>query len=483
MTGAKIKLFSDYDMHLFINEGIRGGITQCSLKYAKANNPYIPDSYDPSEPTSYIQYIDANGLYCYIMATACLPYDKYEWMDKEELLWLKDNLMHVSDDGPVGYIVSADVRVPEHLHDTHKWLPFLPEKKIPPVPGSKQTKLLACLDNKKGYIVHYVTLKQALKNGLILEKLGKGIKFLQKPYMKSFMEKCGELRKAAKDDPFKSATIKLIANANFGVTLMNPLKRQKIKLVTQPKQLNKETSKVEFKDRTIFDEDLIAIHLRKTEVSIDKPNIVGFSILEHSKRYMYEFFYDILLKKYGSNIKLIYTDTDAYAVLVFTEDIYKDILDNKEWYDTSNFPTDHINFSRENEKVLGKFKDECPPNMIISEWVCLMSKMYAFLAKSTQDDDKREKSYMKCKGIQTSVVQKTFNFDLYKKVLFENREIDCVTRRIQSKKLQLYSFEVKKRALCSSDDKRFMINSIESLPHGHKDAEKYEPSTSQQNPM
>ena len=468
MSGERIKLFDDFDMHLFIDSGIRGGLTQASLKFAKANNPYIPDSFDPSQPTSYISYVDANGLYNYIMSSVCLPYDKYEWLEENEILWLKENILNIPDDGAEGYILSVNVKYPESLHNYHTWLPFLPEKRIPPPNSSKHCKLLACLNDKKDYVIHYVVLKQALQNGLILEKVNRGIKFLQKPYMKTFMEKCGELRKEAKNDPFKSATIKLIANANFGVNLMNPLKRKNIKLITNEKQLNKQVSKVEFEDRTIFDDSLVAVHLKRTEVLINRPNIVGFSILEHSKYYMYNFFYQFLMKKYGvSNLKLIYHETDAYAFLVFTQDFYKDMIENEEWFVTSNYPPEHPCFSLEHEKKLGKFKDECPPNMIISEWVCLMSKLYAFLARSL--DGKSLKAHMKAKGIQKSVVQKTFNYDLYKKVLFDREEIDCVTRRIQSKKLKLYSYEVKKKGLSFWDDKRFSKNIVETLPWYHKD--------------
>ena len=62
MTGIKLDLISDIDMHLFIQKGMRGGISYISKRYSKANNKYMK-CYAISEESIFIMYLDANNLY------------------------------------------------------------------------------------------------------------------------------------------------------------------------------------------------------------------------------------------------------------------------------------------------------------------------------------------------------------------------------------------------------------------------------------
>ena len=48
-TGVELELLTDLDMYLSVERGMRGGISMVSKRYAKANNPLVPD-YDPSKP-------------------------------------------------------------------------------------------------------------------------------------------------------------------------------------------------------------------------------------------------------------------------------------------------------------------------------------------------------------------------------------------------------------------------------------------------
>ena len=67
-TGIRLDLLLDPDMLLMFKRGIRGGITQSVHRWAAANNPYMGSEYNPSRPTRYLQYLDANNLYGWAMS-------------------------------------------------------------------------------------------------------------------------------------------------------------------------------------------------------------------------------------------------------------------------------------------------------------------------------------------------------------------------------------------------------------------------------
>src|SRR5438105_1865998 len=63
-----------------IDDNQRGGISMIVKKYAKANNKFLPD-YDPSQPSSFIMYLDANNLYGWAMSQP-LPISNFQWLRK-----------------------------------------------------------------------------------------------------------------------------------------------------------------------------------------------------------------------------------------------------------------------------------------------------------------------------------------------------------------------------------------------------------------
>ena len=70
---------------------------------------------------------------------------------------------------------------------------------------------------------------------------------------------------------------------------------------------------------------------------------------------MYDFHYEKIVQWYN-NIHLCFTDIDSLLYEIETNDIYSNMLKNKEDYDFSEYSLDHNNYDITN-KVIGKFKD------------------------------------------------------------------------------------------------------------------------------
>ena len=102
--------------------GIRGGITQVVHRYAKANNKYMGEKFNPREESRFLQYLDANKLYGWAMSQS-LPTGGFRWVSIEpnEI----DKFARRTDKG---YLLEVDVKYPKELHDLHNDLPFMCER-------------------------------------------------------------------------------------------------------------------------------------------------------------------------------------------------------------------------------------------------------------------------------------------------------------------------------------------------------------------
>ena len=100
---------------------------------------------------------------------------------------------------------------------------------------------------------------------MILKKVHRGIKFYQSPWMEPYIRKNTDLRKSA-SNTFEKDFFKLMNNNVFGKTIENIRKRQNVVLVDNRKLALKLSSKPNFEGVTIFDENLVAVHMKKTGV-------------------------------------------------------------------------------------------------------------------------------------------------------------------------------------------------------------------------
>ena len=186
-TGQELQLLHDYDMLMMFEKGIRGGISHISKRYAEANNKYMKD-YDPDEPSTYIQYLDANNLYGWAISQS-LPTHGFKWMKNLTI----DTLMSILDKAncsmtdpkeqggfggrhsPRGYIFEVDLEYPPDLWTAHNDYPLAPEKMI--VNGVE--KLICHFKPRKNDVVHYRNLRQYLEMGMRITAVDRGISFNQ----------------------------------------------------------------------------------------------------------------------------------------------------------------------------------------------------------------------------------------------------------------------------------------------------------------
>ena len=252
-------------------------------------------------------------------------------------------------------------------------------------------------------------------------------------------------------------------NSVFGKTMENIRNRVDIKLVTDKKKARKLAAKPNFNHCNIFSKDLAAIHMKKTELTFNKPVYLGMCILDLSKTLMYDFHYNYIKQKYGDKAKLLFTDTDSFMYEIQTEEFYKDISEDvKHRFDTSDYPPKHSSGipSGFNKKVLGMFKDEAV-GKVIDEFVGLRAKLYSYKMFEGKESKK-------CKGVKKSVIKKSIMHENYKECLFTGKEQLRRMNVIRSHKHEVYTEEVNKVALSSSDDKRHILDDgAHTLALGH----------------
>ena len=179
---------------------------------------------------------------------------------------------------------------------------------------------------------------------------------IERAWLKEYIDLNTELRTDAKNN-FEKDFFKLMNNCVFGKTIENIENRVDIKLVTDKNNARKLAAKPNYDHCTIFDENLVAIHMTKTKIYYNKPVYLGMCILDLSKTLMYDFHYNYMKPKYGSEAKLLYTDTDSLIYEIGTEDCYKDIAGDLETlFDTSEFDASHPSGIQTgvNKKVIGR---------------------------------------------------------------------------------------------------------------------------------
>ena len=380
-TDCELTLINDKAMFAMIDDGLRGGVSMISKRHAKANNKYMGTRYNPSKPSTYIMYWDANNLYGWAMSQS-MPCGDFNWVDEQEFSQI--DWTQQQPHQPFGYFVECDLDYPQSIHNRHNDYPLAPERfhldykilsetqvslrRNYAMPHSSGTvKLVPNLLPKEKYMVHYLNLKFYLQHGMVLTKVHRVIKFRQSQWLAPYIQKNQDLRAAAANE-FEKDFFKLMNNAVYGKTCENVKKRTDIKLLTNAIKARTLVDKPHCIGFKVFGESLMGVNMRKVKVMIDKPFYVGFAVLELSKLHMYRFHYEYIQQKYGPKAKLLFTDTDSLMYEIETEDAYQEMYNDRELFDLASYPHTNQFYDPTNNKVsLHTLSHHCP--IIVCVWV------------------------------------------------------------------------------------------------------------------
>ena len=473
-SNINLELFSDINKYLFVNKGVRGGVSMSVKRFAKANNRYLKE-FDSNEEASSILYLDCNNLYGHAMAQ-WLPCSDFKWVRKRD--YNLQAILNCAVDSSIGYILECTLSYPSKLHYIHNDYPLAPEHKkiykssLSPVAKmmiikngirhNSSEKLLCTFYTKHRYVLHYRCLQLYVSLGMKIRKVHKVLSFTQGPILKDYIM-FNTQKRAESNNDFDKNYFKLMCNSLFGKTMERQERRTKVNLVTDVEKYERIVSKLTFKSAIKITKDLVSCQSKYPTIKINKPTYLGMCILDIAKYFMYLFHYKVMLPFYGKNrLRLLYTDTDSLVYHVQTEDLYSDLNSLKEYFDFSNYDPSHSLFSSRNKKIPGYFKDECGGKSIKC-FVSLRSKMYAFIL----DDNNEEKKI--AKGVHKSVIHHKLKFKNYFKSLFNWKQYENDFSCIRSKSHEVYTSEERKMSLSPFDDKRYLVSHLESIPYGHRD--------------
>ena len=120
-----------------------------------------------------------------------------------------------------------------------------------------------------------------------------------------------------------------------------------------------------------------------------------------------------------------------------------------------------------NKKVIGLFKDELG-GKIREEFCALRAKTYAYLINGYNDDDCDKKKIInkKAKGTKKCVIKRRRMFENYIDCFFNDKIILKSQQRFKSDHHEIYTEEVNKIALSSSDNERSQtFDRVTTYPH------------------
>ena len=333
------------------------------------------------------------------------------------------------------------------------------QQQFPSCHKKSSIKLTPNLRDKTNYVVHSRNLKFYLDQGLILKKVHRVLSFEQSPWLKEYIDFNTRMRSLSSTE-FEKDFFKLMNNSVFGKTQENLRNRVNVEVITDRHIALKRASNPSFKRSYTIHDDLVIMQRTVTNLELNKPLYVGFSVLELSKLHMYTFHYEKMIPRYDNHLNLCFTDTDSFLYEIETKNIFYDMLISIDDYDFSDYPEDHPNYNTKNKKKIGKFKDELK-GLTLEEFIGLRPKCYSLL----YDIDKQKQT---AKGTKKSVRKAHLRHHHYHDVLNNLTTLRVKQNVIKSRHHQIGTYSQNKASLTAFDTKRWICSDgINTLAHGH----------------
>ena len=394
ITKARVELLTEPEHLHMIEQSVRGGITSVfETRYFKANNQFLP-GFNPEEASTFGLCLDANNLYGGVMQKELLPIGSFRFANEVSI----SQILNMPQDSAIGYFAEVDLECPTDVHDNQRDYPLAPVKEIVQdvwlsdfqinlkeqynIPEAKVPKLLQTLFDKKNYVVHYKLLQLYVQLGLRITKLHRVLQFNQERWLEPYITLNTNMRKNA-TNKFQQNYYKLMNNSVYGKTIESKRRQSSVEITRNAERAEKLVSKFEFERFKIFGENMAAMCSKPKIITWNTPTIVGATVLDLSKYYMYRFHYQVMRQNF--QCRLLYSDTDSLLYRIESKDLYEDLANQsaevKNEFDFSSYPEDHPLHDNNNKSEVLKFKYEFSGDYI-SEFVCLKPNMYSITSKS-----------------------------------------------------------------------------------------------------
>ncbi|KAH0816055.1 hypothetical protein GEV33_006736 [Tenebrio molitor] len=442
-----IPILEDEDKIAFIAESMRGGLCDSPKRKAEANNRHVKN-YNEHDQQTFIVSLDLNNAYGWAMSQN-LPWDNFRWVDEKQF-GDHYHVIHLKENDETGYIFEVDLEYPKELHDEHNDLPFCCVHST----ARNEPRLELNLDEKKNYVILDQNLKQCLKYGLQLKKIHGVLQFTKKPWLKDYVYYNTRLRNNAQDllerNFYKMLNIKVYGKLNERFD-----KHRDTKVITTAEDLRKYNPI----NVVRINEDVGLVEFNQEKTNSERPKFTAFAVLELSKMRMYEFHYDVMIKKYRDSLKLLRLSVDNLIYEIETKDFDKDLKSHPKLL--IEFVPDGDLSKKTPEEVLGKMKDDSDGKII--------SKFY-----STQYSNHFirfvDGSCKKAVPQLTEQEKEKLTEEDFHKCIFDDNPIEVETVKTFTKECKVFKQKIRKVVVRPSDPKRYIkADKVNTLAKGHKD--------------